>query len=84
MDLTGQQWTIGLRQQSFNVRSGSKAALTAAKCDFRCALESGLNSDIAACPKRAMSGSRVCSVWVVRWNANYWTRGSLIVNDAPP
>jgi hypothetical protein len=23
-------------------------------------------------------------IWVVRWITNYWTRGSLIRNDAPP
>ncbi|SRR6266849_6792737 len=36
---------------------GSKADLTAPKSDFRYTPESGLNSDIAPCPKSAMSGS---------------------------
>jgi len=36
-----------------NVAFGSKAALTAPKCDFRYSLETGLNSDITACPKGA-------------------------------
>jgi hypothetical protein len=40
----------------FNVADGSKAALTAPKSDFRFTLESGLNSDIAPCPKGAISG----------------------------
>ena len=26
----------------------------------------------------------VSSVWVLRWTTNYWTRGSLTLNDAPP
>jgi hypothetical protein len=39
-----------------NVRVGSKAALTAPKSDFRYALESGRNSDIAPCPFGATSG----------------------------
>jgi hypothetical protein len=34
---------------------GSKAALTAPKCDFSFTPETGLNSDIKACPKRATS-----------------------------
>src|SRR6266404_6224321 len=38
-----------------NVRSGSKAALTAPKSNFRFAPESGLNSDIACGPKSAKS-----------------------------
>ncbi len=41
-----------------NVREGSKAALTAAKSDFRYTPESGLNSDITPCPKSANSGQR--------------------------
>jgi hypothetical protein len=39
-----------------DVRSGSKADLTAPKSYFRFTLESGLNSDIAPCPKSAISG----------------------------
>src|ERR1700675_3828326 len=38
-----------------NVRDGSKAALTPPKSDFRFAPGSGLNSDIARCPKGATS-----------------------------
>jgi hypothetical protein len=45
------QWSLG-----HLVRSGSKAALTAPKSDFRFPSESGLNSDIAACPKGASNG----------------------------
>ena len=37
------------------VCSGSKAAPTAPKCDFRYTSENGLNSDIAACPNCANS-----------------------------
>jgi hypothetical protein len=36
-----------------NVRNGSKAALTDPKPNFRFTPESGLNSDIAPCPKSA-------------------------------
>ena len=32
----------------------------------------------------AISGSRVCFVWVAPWITDYRTRGSLIRNDAPP
>ena len=39
-----------------NVRIGSKAALTDPKSNFRFTPESGLNSDIAPCPKSAMCG----------------------------
>jgi hypothetical protein len=38
-----------------DVRYGSKAALTAPKSNFRFTPESGLNSDIAPCPKSATS-----------------------------
>jgi hypothetical protein len=37
------------------VRSGSKADLTAPKSDFRYTPESGLKTDIAPCPKSANS-----------------------------
>jgi hypothetical protein len=40
-----------------NVGLGSKAALTAPKSDFSFTPESGLRSDIAPCPKGAISGS---------------------------
>jgi hypothetical protein len=40
------------------VAVGSKAALTAAKSNFRFTPESRLNSDIAPCPKSAKGGSR--------------------------
>jgi hypothetical protein len=36
-----------------NVADGSKADLTALKCDFRFTPESRLKSDIAPCPKSA-------------------------------
>jgi hypothetical protein len=36
-----------------DVRVGSKADLTAQKSDFRFTTESGLNADIAPCPKSA-------------------------------
>jgi hypothetical protein len=39
-----------------DVSVGSKAALTAPNSDFSLTPESGLNSDIAPCPKRANSG----------------------------
>jgi hypothetical protein len=39
-----------------NVADGSKAALTAPKSNFRFTPESGLNSDITACPKSANNG----------------------------
>ena len=45
-----------------SVRIGSKADLTGPKSDFRCTPESELNSDIAACPIRANSGSRAHSI----------------------
>src|SRR5258707_440301 len=38
-------------------RTGSKAALTTPKSNFRFAPESGLDPDIAPCPKSATSGS---------------------------
>ena len=40
-----------------DVRSGSKAGFTAPNCDFRSSPESGLKSDIAACPFRVSSGT---------------------------
>ncbi len=40
-----------------DVRSGSKAALTAPKSNFRFTPESGLRSDIVPCPKSARNGS---------------------------
>jgi hypothetical protein len=42
--------------QATYVRCGSKAALTAMKCDFRYAPDSGLHSDIAEGPFRAHNG----------------------------
>jgi hypothetical protein len=36
-----------------DVADGSLADLTGPECDFRFALESGLNSDISPCPKSA-------------------------------
>src|ERR1700693_1409392 len=41
-----------------DVGFGSKAALTARKSDFSFTTESGLNSDIAPCPKSAKPGSQ--------------------------
>jgi hypothetical protein len=45
--------SIGNDAKLQDVRVGSKADLTAPKCDFRYSPESRLISDIAACPKRA-------------------------------
>ena len=45
-------------QNRSEVRCGwSKSDLTAPKSDFRFTPESGLRSDIAPCPKSAISGS---------------------------
>jgi hypothetical protein len=41
-----------------DVRVGSKADLKAEKSDFRFTRETGLKSDITACPKSANFGSR--------------------------
>jgi hypothetical protein len=52
---------------------GSKADLTNRKCDFRCSLESGLKSDVAACPKSAKGGNSsaleaaICYSWRSRY-----------------
>lgn len=35
MDLTDQQWTIVLRQESFNVRFGSKCEVADQRMNFR-------------------------------------------------
>ena len=43
-------------------------------------IEVGENVEI----RRPARTSPWCSVWVVRSITNYWTRGSLILNDAPP
>jgi len=42
-----------------DVSHGSKADLTGPKSDFRFTLESGLKSDIAPCPFRAMSDQSI-------------------------
>src|SRR5258708_6522233 len=42
-----------------DVGDGSKAALTAPKSNFRFTPESGLKSDITACPKSATTGRRL-------------------------
>src|SRR5258705_12556259 len=50
-------------QQQFraeHVSVGSKADLTASKCDFRYTPESGLKSDIAPCPKSAKGRHHAC------------------------
>src|SRR5437763_17078439 len=44
--------------RELNGAVGSKAALTAPKCDFRCTPESGLKSDMAEGLFRARSGSQ--------------------------
>jgi hypothetical protein len=41
---------------------GSKAALTAPKSNFRFTPESGLNSDIAPCPKSARFGHQLSAL----------------------
>jgi hypothetical protein len=55
---TGHRWLNGGK---LIVRSGSEADLTAPKSDFRFAPDSGLNADIAACPKGAMNGLMRCN-----------------------
>jgi hypothetical protein len=49
---------VSTRKFNFRVitQPGSKAALTAPKSNFRFTPESGLRSDIAPCPKSAISG----------------------------
>jgi hypothetical protein len=56
-------WDIAFLGKA-DVRCGSKAALTAPKSNFRSTPESGLNSDITACPVRAKSG--LCTA-TIRW-----------------
>ncbi len=46
-------------EKGCHVRSGSKAALTAPKSNFRFTPESGLRSDIAPCPKSANIRHRI-------------------------
>jgi hypothetical protein len=45
-----------------DVRSGSKADLTAPKSDFRFTPENGLKSDITPCPKSATTGLMHCNM----------------------
>jgi hypothetical protein len=44
------------------VRSGSKADLTAPKSNFRYTPQSGLRADIAPCPFRAITGEVIHSI----------------------
>jgi hypothetical protein len=53
----------GLCLSNNDVRSGSKADLTAPKSNFRFTPESGLKSDIAPCPGSATSGLMHCIKW---------------------
>jgi hypothetical protein len=53
--------THGRPAMPTDVRVGSSTDLMAPKFDFRFSCESGLNSDIAACQKRATSRLTHCS-----------------------
>ena len=53
--------TLTAEVQPWDVRVGSKAALTAPKSNFRFTPDSGLRSDIAPCPKSAMALNR-CAI----------------------